>query len=74
MSASQLSSAMWALAVMGQVDTAPFVRAWQEAKTRGHAAYVAEGDVALTQIWQVRGSFTLVWRWGGANVVWRVWP
>ena len=72
MSASQLSSAMWALAVMGQVDTAPFVRAWQEAKTRGHAAYVAEGDVALTQIWQVRGSFTLVWGWVCVNIVRRV--
>lgn len=50
---SQLSSVLWAMAVLGQVNTAPFRRAWQEVQARGAAAFVAEGEVALTQIWQV---------------------
>ena len=51
---SQLSSSLWALAVMGQVDTSPFSRAWREVQAKGLAVYNKEGDVALTQIWQAR--------------------
>ena len=39
-----------------QVDTAPFQRAWQEVKARGPSVYLKEGDIALTQIWQVGGD------------------
>lgn len=41
---------------MGQTDTSPFSRAWKEAQAKGPAVFVKEGDVALTQIWQVSRS------------------
>ncbi|KAG1670013.1 hypothetical protein FOA52_011169 [Chlamydomonas sp. UWO 241] len=60
---SQLSSAVWALACLQQVDTAPFRRAWGELKSRGSHVYAAEGPVALTQIWQAALAIKLEARW-----------
>lgn len=66
---SQLSSAMWALACMQQADTAPFRRAWAELKARGPGAFIAEGTVALTQIWQTALAVKLEATWAAAAQV-----
>lgn len=47
-----LASAAWAMSVMGQTDSAPFVSMWAEMLARGEGLK-GEGEVALTQVWQV---------------------
>ncbi|GLI62462.1 hypothetical protein VaNZ11_005093, partial [Volvox africanus] len=49
-SPQQLACAVWALAVMGKVDTGPFRSAWAQLLRR--AANVPPAEPVMTQIWQ----------------------
>ncbi|GAX80619.1 hypothetical protein CEUSTIGMA_g8054.t1 [Chlamydomonas eustigma] len=63
---SQLASSLWALSVIGQVNSQCFISAWQEVKARGQAEFVALGDIALMQLWQAAMSIKYESNWAQA--------
>ncbi|MEW5309135.1 MAG: hypothetical protein WDW38_001044 [Sanguina aurantia] len=60
-----LASAAWAMSVMGQTNSAPFVSMWAEMLARGEGLK-GEGEVALTQVWQVAMAVKLEASWAKA--------
>ena len=69
-STSQLTSSLWSLAVLEQVNSAPFIQAWSQLMgsggkqpVRSISEIIFQGEIVLAQIWQAAIAVSLESSW-----------